>query len=106
MSPTAYPVAALIALALGSCTFTDNRQVELRPEHLVCSVDDDCTYAVLACSSCGTAVAKLHAQDLIAETERICRGYRGPVVDCIALAPPQCNAGICSAPPGPRDPTY
>lgn len=86
---------------LAGCALTENRSVVVQAEHLACRVDADCTYEALACSSCGEPVAMKFAQVLRAERDRICRRYRGPLVDCPPQRMPQCRSGRCSVPPEP-----
>ena len=100
-------IAAIVAtLALAGCSFTENRHVQANERHLVCSADADCTYAALACSTCGDPVAKKYAAELQAKSVRICMRYRGPVVDCPPYIPPACKAGHCSVGSSALDPNY
>jgi hypothetical protein len=94
-------VGALVVIAsISSCAFSDNRAVSLLPEHLQCEYDTECTEAVLACSSCGEAIAKRSAETLVVERQRLCRYYRGPVVDCLPSGGAVCASGRCAlAPP-------
>lgn len=97
MASTRWRVAlsgALLAVLAG-CAFTDNRSVVLSPEHLACETDADCTEVDIACSSCGSAVASRHAPLIAAERQRMCRHYRGPVVDCPPSSDAVCRARQC-----------
>lgn len=87
---------ALICFSLTSCAFTDNRYVNLEPEHRSCAVDTDCALASLSCSSCGEPVAKRFSIDLQAKAHHICRKYRGPVVDCPPLGVLVCQNNQCA----------
>jgi hypothetical protein len=104
--PSLVLVALSVVLATSSCTFTVNKQVELLPEHLACERDEDCVYARTECSSCGTSVSKQHAEALSAAAVRMCKRYRGDIVECLPQNPPRCEAGKCSVTPEPWDPEY
>jgi hypothetical protein len=94
----------LFAALSSGCTFSDNRRVRTEPMHLACATDDDCTYAHLSCSSCGDPVAKRFAARLDDERQRLCKWYRGPVVDCLPMNPPKCKIDRCSVTPELWDP--
>lgn len=87
--------------AVSGCAFTDNRGVPVLPEHLVCRTDADCIEVPLACSSCGEIVAKEFAPALVAERRRVCKRYRGPVVDCNPSPGVMCRSGTCVSAPFP-----
>lgn len=88
-------IFALLLLGLGACAFTSIKYVVPQPEHLSCSVDSDCTSAKLSCSTCGDPVAKQFAFELSTKAQRICRNYRGPVVDCPPAGSPACQQNKC-----------
>jgi hypothetical protein len=90
-----------IALAglLAGCAFTENRSVEVLPEHLQCQTDADCTEVPLACLSCGDVVAKKFASQLSAERSLLCRRYRGPIADCNPSPGVICKSGQCVGAP-------
>lgn len=88
-------MAAALLAVLAGCAFTDSRSVVLSPGHLACEADADCTEVAIACSSCGSAVATLHAPLIAAERQRMCRHYRGPVVDCPPSRGVVCRARQC-----------
>lgn len=108
-SPSPYPItcgmlassrwriamSAALLVVLAGCAFTDNRSVVLMPGHLACEADADCTEVAIACSSCGSAVTTRHAPLIAAERQRMCRHYRGPVLDCPPSSGAVCRARQC-----------
>lgn len=92
-------LVSLLVVALSACVFTENRSVAVLPEHLVCRNDADCTEVPLACASCGDIVAREFAASLVAERRRICKRYRGPIVDCNPSPGVMCRSGTCVSKP-------
>ena len=90
-------LALLLSILCAACSFTENRSVRVMPHHLQCVTDADCTEVPLACSSCGDIVARRFVDSLLQERERLCRRYRGPVVDCSPSNGSVCEKGMCVA---------
>jgi hypothetical protein len=98
--------SVLIGLhALTACATYTNHSISVEPAHLVCRSDEDCTRMRGSCSDCGIAVAAEFESLYREQLARLCKRYRGPVVDCPGNPALACEEGRCSYAPEPWMPS-